>query len=386
MRDVYIVSAKRLPMGSFQGQLTSQTAVQLGAHIISAVIPTGISVDGVLMGCVLQAGLGQAPARQAALGGGLPASTQTATLNKVCGSGMLAVMNAANEIRLGAMQTVIAGGMESMSNAPYLLEKARTGYRMGHGAIIDHMMRDGLEDAHMKDPKGDRMAMGFFAEATAEKYGFSRQDQEDFARHTFEKACAANMEDEIHPITIKLKEEIQIHQDEPLSKVRPDKFAALRPAFLAGGTVTAATSSSIADGASALCLMSGDHAKDYKPLAKIIGYTAFAREPHWFTLAPSGAIEKLCTQIGWNVQDVDLFEINEAFAVVPMAVAKDLNIPMEKLNVRGGACALGHALGSSGARILVTLIHALKERGLQRGIASACIGGGEATAIAIEMC
>ena len=390
MNNVVVLSAKRTPVGSFQGQLSGITSTALGSAAIEGALQASYvkpsHIDEVFMGCVLPAGLGQAPARQAALGAGLPNSTPCATVNKVCGSGMKAVMIASDGIKAGSFETAIAGGMESMSNAPYILPKARSGYRMGHGTILDHMLYDGLENAY------DHTSMGCFADATAEKYHFTREDQDAFAIESGKRALKAVEEGQFDGEIVKVtvpngKEMHDVFRDEPPSRVKFDKIPALKPAFSSEGTVTAANSSSISDGASALVLASSEWAEreGHSPLAKICGYASFAHAPEWFTTAPVGAIRKLLAQVGWEIEDVDLFEINEAFAVVALVAMKDLQIPHDKINVRGGACALGHPIGSSGSRLIVTLIHALRDRGLKRGIAALCIGGGEATAIAIEM-
>jgi acetyl-CoA C-acetyltransferase len=343
-------------------------------------------VDEVIMGCVLSAGLGQAPARQAALGAGLPTSTPSTTVNKMCGSAMRAVMQGADQILAGNAQVVIAGGLESMSNAPYLLPKARAGYRMGNQEVLDHMFYDGLQSPW------DGQLMGCFAEATSEKYGFSRKEQDDFAAESVRRALAAinqgEFKAEVAPVTAKTRKgEVVVDKDETPFTLDIAKIPTLKPAFKKDGTVTAASSSGISDGAAALVLMreSTAAAKGLKPIARILGYTSFAREPEWFTLAPVGAIQKLLTQLNWSAAEVDLFEINEAFAAVPMAAMKDLSLEHAKVNVNGGACALGHPIGATGARILTTLLYALKARGKKRGIASLCIGGGEATAIAVEL-
>ncbi len=383
-----IYAAKRTAIGAFQGQFSSYSSTDLGSFAIrSALGASGLkTVDEVFMGCVLQGGLGQAPARQASIKAGLDSSIPTTTINKVCGSGMRAIMFACDSLRLGHIQTAIAGGMESMTNAPYALEKGRSGYRFGHGALIDLMLNDGLEDAFQKNAQGGRLAMGVFADNTAADYAFSRDFQENFARHTYEQAIAAQasgaFNGEIAPIIFSDKKgEMTIDQDEQLSRVKPDKFAVLKPAFKADGTVTAATSSSLADGAAALVLSANTDGA----LAKIVGYSSYAQSPETFTTAPIGAINKLCASLGWSIDSVDAFEINEAFAVVPMAAIKTLNIPREKVNIYGGACALGHPIGASGARIVVTLLNIMRQKGLKRGIAAACIGGGEATAIALEL-
>lgn len=389
MEEVVILGAKRTPLGSFQGGLSAVKATQLGSIAIQGALEqstlSGDQVEEVFMGCVLPAGLGQAPARQAALGAGLPNSVLCATVNKVCGSGMQSVMMAANSIQLGQVNVAIAGGMESMSNAPYLLDKARSGYRMGHGRVIDSMMMDGLENAY------DHVSMGVFAERTAQKYQFTREAQDGFAITSDLRALEASKEGifdaEITPVQLEQgRLSINVTQDEGPFRVKIDKIPTLRPAFEKDGTVTAANSSSISDGAAALVLASKSYADQHKlkPRAVIRGYTAFAHEPEWFTTAPVGAMKKLLDSLGWTIDDVDLFEINEAFAVVTMAAMTDLGLSPDKVNIHGGACALGHPIGASGARILVTLLNALERKGLKRGIASLCIGGGEATAMAIE--
>lgn len=387
---IVIVSAVRTPMGGLQGDLKSLTAPQLGAAAIRAAVErAGIasdSVEQVLFGCVLPAGLGQAPARQAALGAGLDKGTTCTTLNKMCGSGMQAAIMAHDLLLAGSADVVVAGGMESMSNAPYLLDKARSGYRMGHGKIIDHMFFDGLEDAYDKG-----RLMGTFAEDCAEKNGFSRKAQDDFAIASLARAQQAikdgSFAAEIVPVEVTVgKEQRLISDDEQPPKARPDKIPQLKPAFRDGGTVTAANSSSISDGAAALVLMRRSQAEQrgLKPLAVIHGHAAFADTPSLFPVAPIGAIEKLMKRTGWNLGEVDLFEINEAFAVVTLAAMQALELPHDKVNVHGGACALGHPIGASGARILVTLLSALRQKGLRRGVAAICIGGGEATAMAVE--
>lgn len=387
---IVVVGIARTAMGGMSGVFSEVTAPQLGGEAIKgALADAGVSpadVSEVLMGCVLPAGLGQAPARQAALAAGLPQSTPTATVNKVCGSGMKTVMMAVDSLAAGHTEIVVAGGMESMTNAPYMLTKARAGYRMGHGELLDHMFLDGLQNAY------DGGLMGNFAEATAEKYQFTRQQQDEFAINSLKKANAAiasgHFEREIVPVTVKSRKgETVVAVDEQPGNAKPDKIPSLKPAFKKDGTVTAANASSISDGAAALVLMRESTAKKkgLKPLAIIKGQTQFAQAPEWFTTAPVGAMKKLLEQTNWSVADVDLFEINEAFAVVTMAAARDLEIPVEKINVHGGACALGHPLGTSGARILVTLIAALQTYGKKRGVASLCIGGGEATAMAVEL-
>jgi acetyl-CoA C-acetyltransferase len=387
---VVILSARRTPVGAFQGAFTTVTAPQLGAVAIKAALAdSGLAasqVDEVILGNVLSAGIGQAPARQAALGAGLPTSVPSTTLNKMCGSGMRAVMLGADQILAGTAQVVVAGGIESMTNAPYLLPKARAGYRMGHQEVIDHMFFDGLQSPW------DGQLMGCFADATSEKYGFTRQAQDDFAAESVRRALAAvnqgAFKAEVAAVTAKTRKgEVVVDKDETPFTLDIAKIPTLKPAFKKDGTVTAASSSGIADGAAALVLARESFAasKGLKPLARILGYTSFAREPEWFTLAPVGAIQKLLTQLNWLAKDVDLYEINEAFAAVPMAAMKDLSLDHAKVNVNGGACALGHPIGATGARILTTLLFALKARGKKRGIASLCIGGGEATAIAIEL-
>lgn len=387
--EVVILGAKRTPLGAFQGGLSPLAATQLGSIAIQGALAESTlspsQIEEVLMGCVLPAGLGQAPARQAALGAGLPVSVPCTTLNKVCGSGMKAVMIAASDIRLKDVNVAVAGGMESMSNAPYLLDKARSGYRMGHKRILDHMLLDGLENAY------DHLPMGEFAERTAQKYKFSREAQDEFAIASDLKAIKASEDGtfaaEITPVHVEQgKLSINMTQDEGPFKVNIDRIPTLKPAFAKDGTVTAANASSISDGAAALVLSSQTYAEQHnlKPRAVIRGYTTHAQEPEWFTTAPAPAIQKLLDSLGWTIKDVDLFEINEAFAVVTMAAIVDLKIPPEKVNVHGGACALGHPIGASGARILVTLLNALEHKGLKRGIASLCIGGGESTAMAIE--
>lgn len=387
---IVIVSAVRTPMGGLQGDLKSLSAPQLGAAAIRAAVErAGIdaaSVEQVLFGCVLPAGLGQAPARQAALGAGLDKGTTCTTLNKMCGSGMQAAIMAHDLLLAGSAEVVVAGGMESMTNAPYLLDKARGGYRMGHGKIIDHMFLDGLEDAYDKG-----RLMGTFAEDCAQSGGFSRQAQDAFAIESLTRAQQAikngRFTAEIVPVEVtEGKEKRLVSDDEQPPKARLDKIAQLRPAFREGGTVTAANSSSISDGAAALVLMRRSQAEQrgLKPLAVIHGHAAFADTPALFPTAPIGAIDKLIKRTGWTLAEVDLFEINEAFAVVTLAAMKHLDLPHAKVNIHGGACALGHPIGASGARILVTLLSALRQNNLRRGIAAICIGGGEATAIAVE--
>lgn len=387
---IVIVSAVRTPMGGFQGELKGLSAPQLGAEAIRAAVQrAGIGADAVeevLFGCVLSAGLGQAPARQAALGAGLDKGTRCTTLNKMCGSGMEATILAHDRLLAGSAEVVIAGGMESMSNAPYLLDRARSGYRMGHGKVLDHMFLDGLEDAYDKG-----RLMGTFAEDCAEANGFTRQAQDDFAVASLTRAQQAIKDglfkDEIVPLQVTVgKESKLISDDEQPPKAKLDKIATLKPAFRDGGTVTAANASSISDGAAALVLMRRSEAdkRGLKPLAVIHGHAAFADTPSLFPVAPVGAIERLLKKTGWALSDVDLFEINEAFAVVSLVTMHKLDIPHAKVNVHGGACALGHPIGASGARILVTLLSALRQKGLKRGVAAICIGGGEATAMAVE--
>ncbi|GBL03064.1 acetyl-CoA acetyltransferase [Glaciecola sp. KUL10] len=387
-KSVVIVSAKRTPIGGFMGALSSLAAPELGAHAIKAATENldKSIVDEVIMGCVLPAGTGQSPARQASLGAGLNLATGVTTINKVCGSGMKAVMLAHDLIKAESAEAVIAGGMESMSNAPYILPKARAGYRMGHGQVVDHMMMDGLENAY------DGQAMGCFAQATADEKGITREDMDKFALSSLAKATnaisQASFANEISPITISgRKGKTLVDIDEGPNNARPEKIPNLRPAFKKDGTVTAANSSSISDGAAALLVMSEEKAiaLGLTPLAKIVAHSTHAIEPENFTVAPVGAIQKLMNKTKWDLADVDLFEINEAFAMVTMLAISELNIDSNKVNINGGACALGHPIGASGARILVTLLHALKAQGKQKGIASLCIGGGEATAIAVEM-
>ncbi len=392
---VVIVSAARTPMGAFQGELKDFAAPQLGAAAIRAAVERAAlkpeQVQEVIMGCVLSAGQGQAPARQAALGAGLPLSTGCTTVNKMCGSGMKAAMFAHDLLVAGTNDIMVAGGMESMTNAPYLLPKARSGYRMGHQQVIDHMFLDGLEDAYDKG-----RLMGSFAEDCAAKYGFTRQEQDKFAVASLERAQSANKNGwfawEITPINVNAslkagKNERFMEQDEPPFKANFDKIPTLKPAFRKDGTVTAANSSSISDGAAALVMMRRSTAGKLgvKPLAVVVAHSTHSQEPGWFTTAPVGAIRKLLDATGWTAGKVDLYEINEAFAVVTLAAMKEHGLPHEKVNVHGGACALGHPIGASGARILVTLIGALRKTGGKRGVASLCIGGGEATAMAIEV-
>ncbi|MBC9208005.1 acetyl-CoA C-acyltransferase [Roseomonas aerophila] len=387
---VVIVAAVRTPLGRFQGELAGVSAHALGSHAIrSALARAGLEggqVDEVLMGCVLPAGQGQAPARQAARGAGLPDAVGATTVNKVCGSGMKATMLAHDLILAGSAGIVVSGGMESMSNAPYLLAKARGGYRVGHDRIFDHMMLDGLEDAYEQG-----RAMGEFGEVAAQRYGFTRQDQDDYAVETLTRARQAieggAFQAEIEPVAVPVKGGTQlVSQDEHPMKVSPEKIPKLKPAFSADGTITAASASANADGAAALVLMRRSAALQagLTVLAEIKAHATHSQEPGWYTTAPIPAIRKLLDKAGWSVADVDLFEINEAFAVVAMAAAKELDIARGKLNVHGGACALGHPIGATGARLIVTLLHALQRQGAKRGVAALCIGGGEATAIAIE--
>jgi acetyl-CoA C-acetyltransferase len=388
---IVITGIARTPLGGFQGMFSNTTAPELGSAAIAAAVDrSGLNkdeVDEVVMGCVLPAGLGQAPARQASLGAGLALSTGCTTINKMCGSGMKAVMMAHDTLLAGTNQVMAAGGLESMTNSPYLLPKARGGMRMGHGSVIDHMFVDGLEDAYDKGK-----LMGVFAENTADKYSFSREQQDEFAITSLKRAQVAinsgAFKDEITPVVVKSrKTEVVIDTDEQPMNANLEKIPTLRPAFRADGTVTAANSSSISDGAAALVLMSETEAKnrDITPLATILGHSTFAHEPAWFTTAPVGAIRNLMEKLNWSNDDVDLFEINEAFAVVTLAAIHELKLDPVRVNVNGGACALGHPIGASGARILVTLISALRNRGLKRGIAALCIGGGEATAMAVEL-
>ncbi len=388
--DVVIVSARRTPIGAFLGALSPLSAVQLGSAAIKAAIESaGIGagdVQEVIMGCVLPAGLGQAPARQAALGAGVPIAAPATTLNKMCGSGLKAVMMAADQIRSGTASIVLAGGLESMSNAPYLLPKARSGYRMGHGEVIDHMLRDGLQSPF------DGKSMGCFADATASKYGFTRAQQDAFATESVRRAMRAmqggEFDTEVAPLTVKgRKGDTVIARDETPGTCDVEKIPSMKPAFSKDGTVTAASSSSISDGAAALVLMDAGTAasRGLKPLVRILAYASHAQEPEWFTTAPVGAIRKVLTQLAWKPHDADLYEINEAFAVVTMAATRDIDIDHARVNVAGGACALGHPIGATGARILTTLVHALRRRGGRRGIASLCIGGGEAVALAVEV-
>ena len=387
---VVIVGAKRTPIASFNGAFANVPAPKLGAIAIRAALEqSGVApadVSEVLMGCVLPAGLGQAPARQAALQAGIPASSGCTTLNKVCGSGMKALMIGHDAIKAGSADTVVVGGMESMTNAPYMLQKARFGYRFGHSEVLDHMALDGLQNAD------DRKAMGEFAELCASKYPFTREDQDAFSSESVRRALAAQANGdfaaEIASVTVAgRKGDVVVSADEEPPGCDLSKIASLRPAFKKDGTVTAASSSKISDGAAALVLTSAESAaaRGLKPLARVVAHATHSQEPEWFTTAPVGAITKVLAKAGWSKDDVDLFEINEAFAVVAMAPIRELGIDHAKVNVNGGACALGHPIGSSGARLLVTLLHALQRRGGKRGVATLCIGGGEATAVAIEL-
>lgn len=391
MQDpIVIVGMARTPMGGLQGSLSSLTAAQLGAAAIAAAVQragvAGEDIDEALMGCVLPAGQGQAPARQAVLGAGLPQSVPSTTVNKMCGSGMKALMLGHDLLLSGNSHVVLAGGMESMSNAPYLLAKARAGFRLGHGEIKDHMFLDGLEDAYQKGT-----LMGVFAEQCAEHYGFTRAVQDEFAIRSLTRAQeairAGRFVSEIAPVTLQGRKGSEtVSEDEQPLKANLDKIPQLKPAFKKDGTVTPANASSISDGAAALVLMRASEAerRGLTPLARIVGHSSHAQAPAWFTTAPTVAIEKLLGRIGWHADSVDLYEINEAFAVVTLAAMHDLKLPAEKVNIHGGACALGHPIGASGARIVVTLLAALQHYGLRRGVASLCIGGGEATALAIE--
>ena len=389
--SIVIVGMARTPMGGFQGVLKDVTAPVLGSFAIRAALErSGVKaedIDEVLMGCVLTAGMGQAPARQASIRAGIPDAAGCTTVNKMCGSGMKTTMLAHDSLLAGTNEVMVAGGLESMSNAPYILQKARSGQRLGHGQMIDHMFLDGLEDAFDKGT-----LMGVFAERTAQKYGFSREAQDEFAIRSLTRAKKAiedgSFKSEVTPVTFKnRKGETVVEQDEQPLTADLDKIPKLRPAFEKDGTVTAANSSSISDGAAALILMRESTAEKrrLKPLARFLGHSSFAQAPEWFTTAPVGAIKNVLKTVGWKANDVDLFEINEAFAVVTMAAMKDLDLSIEKVNIHGGACALGHPVGASGTRILVTLISALKKYGKTRGVAGLCIGGGEATAMAVEV-
>jgi len=394
---IVIVGAARTPMGAFQGELSTLSASDLGAAAIKAALErAGVApeaVQDVLFGNCLMAGQGQAPARQAAIKAGIPVSAGAVTLSKMCGSAMQATMFGFDSILSGTNEVVVSGGMESMTNAPYLIPKARGGYRIGHGMLFDHMMLDGLEDAYSRDEKsGGGRAMGTFGEDCAAKYQFSRADQDAFAIASVQRAQQAAASGaftwEIVPLTVATRsDEVVIDSDEGPRKAKLDKITALKPAFKKDGTITAASSSSINDGAAALVLMRESTAKRLgsTPIARIVGHARHSQEPNWFTTAPISAIQKLYQKIGWTTADVDLFEINEAFAVVPMAAMHELGITHDKVNIHGGACALGHPIGASGARIIVTLIGALKKTGGKRGVAALCIGGGEGTAMAIEL-
>ncbi len=388
--EVIIASAKRTPIGAFMGVLSPLSAVQLGSAAIRAAVESaGIApadLEEVIMGCVLPAGLGQAPARQAAVGAGVPTAVPATTVNKMCGSGLKSVMLGAEQIRAGSAQVLLAGGLESMTNAPYLLLKARGGYRMGHGELLDHMFYDGLQSPW------DGKAMGCFADATAAKYGFTRAAQDAYAAESVRRAMraleAGEFDAEVTPVTVKSRKgEAVVARDETPGTCDLSRISTLKPAFGKDGTVTAASSSSISDGAAALVLMNAEtaHARGVKPLARVLAFASQAQAPEWFTTAPVGAIQKVLKALGWGARDVDLYEINEAFAAVAMAAMHDLELDHARVNVNGGACALGHPVGATGARILTTLLHALKQRGKRRGIAALCIGGGEAVAVAVEL-
>ena len=390
MSDIVIATAKRTAIGSFLGQFTGVPTPTLGATAISAALEQsgipGADVSEVIMGCVLPANLGQAPARQAALAAGLPAGAGATTINKVCGSGMKAIMLGHDLIKAGSATVVVAGGMESMTNAPHMIPNSRTGNRYGNFQAVDHMAWDGLTNPY------DGQAMGVFAEATVARYGFSREDQDNFAIESVKRAQAAQasgaFDGEIVPVKVATRKgEVEYASDEQPGKSDVSKIPTLKPAFKKDGSVTAASSSSISDGAAVTVLLSAEEAarRGVQPLARIVGHTTFSHQPEWFTTAPVGAISALLDKVGWTIADVDLFEINEAFAVVAMAPIKELGIPHAKVNVNGGACALGHPIGASGARLVVTLVNALRKRGLKRGVAALCIGGGEATAIAVEV-
>jgi acetyl-CoA C-acetyltransferase len=389
MSDIVIVGAKRTPIGAFQGQFQNVSANDLGAAAIKASLEQagvdGKDVSEVIMGCVLPAGLGQAPARQASLAAGVPVSAGCTTINKVCGSGLKSMMLGHDAIKAGSSEVVVAGGMESMTNAPYLLPKARSGMRMGHAQVMDHMFYDALQS-----PYDDQM-MGVFGEMCAERYQFTREQQDAFAITSVERAMRAmnegDFEDEITPVTVSSRKgEAVFSQDEEPPRCNVDKIAGLRPAFKKDGTVTAANSSSISDGAAATVMMTAEKAAELgaTPLARIVAHATHSHEPEWFTTAPSAAVSAVVKKAGWSLEDVDLFEINEAFAAVTMAAMADNDLDHSKVNINGGACALGHPVGASGARIMVTLIHALRRRGGKRGVASLCLGGGEAVAVAIE--
>jgi acetyl-CoA C-acetyltransferase len=389
-QDVFILSARRTPIGAFQGALAPLSAPQLGAIAAQAAIKdanvSGDSLDEAIFGCVLSAGLGQAPARQAALGAQVPQRVPATTINKMCGSGMKAIMLGSDQLRAGSAQLVLAGGLESMTNAPYLLPKARAGLRMGHAELLDHMFFDGLQNPY------DKQLMGYFADATAKKYAFTREQQDAYAAESVRRALAAveagAFEQEIAAATVKdRKGERVISKDETPFTCDITKIPTLKPAFNKDGTVTAASSSSISDGAAALVLASSDAVRSHqlKPIARIAGYASFAQAPEWFTTAPVGAIKSVMEKTGWKLDQIDLFEVNEAFACVAMAAIHDLRLDPAKVNINGGACALGHPIGATGARIVTTLIHSLKRTGGKRGIAALCIGGGEGTALALEL-
>ena len=388
--SLVILAARRTPIGAFQGALASVSATQLGTVAARAALAdAGLApdaIDEVIFGCVLPAGLGQAPARQAAVGAGIALGVPATTINKMCGSGMKAVMMAADQLRAGSASIMLAGGLESMTNAPYLLPKARGGYRMGHGEIYDHMFYDGLQSPW------DGKAMGCFADATAAKYGFTREDQDGFAAESVRRAQRAvrdgDFTAEIAPVTVKSRKGEQlVEQDETPFTVDIAKIPNLKPAFGKDGTVTAASSSSISDGAAAVVLATeaAAHAAGAKPIARLVAWASHAQAPEWFTTAPAPSIQKALDRAGWKTGDVDLYEINEAFACVAMATMKDLGLAHDRVNVNGGACAMGHPVGATGARLITTLVHALRKRGLRRGVASQCIGGGEACAVAIEL-
>jgi len=390
-KEIVIVSAARTPIGNFGGFFKNIPATELGAYAIKGALKRANlksdAIQEVLMGCVLPAGLGQAPARQAALKAGLPNTTPCTTINKVCGSGMKSIMLAHDEIVAGSFQIVLAGGMENMSNAPYLIPHARYGYRLGHATMYDHMMLDGLEDAYDKGK-----AMGDFAEMCVDRYQFSREQLDNFAKRSLIRAKQANedgsFQAEIEPVSIiENKQAKNIEHDEIPFKVSPEKISQLKPVFRADGKITAANASSISDGAAAIILMSSNEAetRKIKPLAKMIAHYSYAHEPAWFTTAPVNAIQGVLKKANWSLDEVDLFEINEAFSAVALVAIKDCGIDIEKVNIHGGATALGHPIGASGTRIVVTLLHALKKQNLRRGIAAICIGGGEATAIAVEI-
>ena len=387
---VVVLSARRSPIGAFQGIFSDTGAIRLGTDAIAAALDDArvdpAAVDEVLMGCVLPAGLGQAPARQAAIAAGIATSVPCTTVNKMCGSGMKTIMQGYDAILAGSAELVVAGGLESMTNAPYLLPRARGGYRMGHGQVLDHMFTDGLQDVY------EGHMMGHYAQNTADRYGYTREQQDAFAIASVRRAQSAAAEGrfaaEIAPVIVATRQgEVTVGEDETPQTVSVDKIPTLRPAFRKDGTVTAASSSSIADGAAALVLASARYAeaKGLEPVARLVAHSSFAQAPEWFTTAPIVAIERLHRKLGWTPDDVDLYEINEAFAVVAMAAIQDAKLDADKVNVNGGACALGHPVGATGARITTTLIHGLKARGLRRGVASLCIGGGEATALGVEI-